>query len=170
MRVIPVELFPIVGYSSAAAAIDAAVRHPLQAKAGAETAKLTGATVAYAYWTDTDHVIRFSNGSLLHVFPTGTEVNWAVTDQMPALDEMEVESIGAPPVILRWPTTAKYSMGEFTMDRGSLAAARIGREFAELFVNELGLLVYCHKVLIWRFTAMRDTGQGRTILKVWEDN
>jgi hypothetical protein len=164
------ELFPIVGYSSAAEAIDAAIRHPLQAKARAETAKLAGATVTDAYWTDTDQVIRFSNGLLLHVFPTGKEVNWAVTDQLPAIDESEVGRIGAPPVILRWPTTAKYSTGELTMDRTTLAAARIGRKFAEFFVNERGLLVYCRRVLIWCFTAVHDTLQGRTILNVQEDD
>jgi hypothetical protein len=170
MRVIPVELFPIVGHDSPAECIEAAMRHPLQAKARADTAKLAGTTIAEAYWTGTDHVIRFSNGLLLHVFLTGKELDWAVTDQPPALDEKEVECMGAPPVILRWPKTARYTMGECTMDRTALAAARIGREFVELFVNEHGLHIYCRRVLIWIFTTMRDTERGRTILYVWEDD
>jgi hypothetical protein len=86
---------------------------------------------------------------LLHVFLTGTEVNWAVSDQPPPLDEKEVERIGTPPVIHRWPTTA-----ESRMDRTALAAARIGREFKQLFVTGLGLLIYCRGVLIWRFSAI----------------
>jgi hypothetical protein len=84
--------------------------------------------------------------------------------------EAIVERVGAPPVILRWPTTAKYSTGELTMDGTTLAAARIGRKFAEFFVNERGLLVYCRRVLIWCFTAVHDTLQGRTILNVQEDD
>jgi hypothetical protein len=165
MRVIPVDCFPIVGYDSPAGCIEASLRHPLQARARTDTAKLAGTAVADAYWTDTDHVIGFSNGLLLHVFLSGTEVDWAVSDQPPPLDEKEVEHIGAPPVIHRWPTTA-----ESRMDRTALAAARIGREFKQLFVTGLSFLIYCRGVLIWCFSAIRDTERGRTILYVREDD
>jgi hypothetical protein len=165
MRVIPVEFFPIVGYDSPAECIEASLRHQLQARARTDTAKLAGASVADAHWTDTDHVIRFSNGLLLHVFLTDKEVDWAVSDQLPPLDEKEVERIGSPAVTHRWPTTA-----ESRMDRTALAAARIGREFERLFVTGPGLLIYCRGVLIWRFSAIRDTERGRTILHVGEDD
>jgi hypothetical protein len=164
MRVIPVESFPIKGFDSPVEAIEAAIRHPLQAKAKADTAKLAGTTVVDAYWTDTDQVIHFSNGLLLHVFLTGEAVDWAVTDQPPPLDEKKVERIGAPPVTLRWPKT-----GEHPMDRTRLAAARISREFKQLFVTD-GVLIYCRGVSIWCFFAIRDTERDRTILYVCEDD
>jgi hypothetical protein len=163
MRVISIEFFPIVGYDSPTECIEASLRHRLQARARTDTAKLAGATVADAHWTDTDHVIRFSNGLLLHVFLTDKEIDWAVSDQPPPLDEKEVERIGAPPGTHRWPTTA-----ESPMDRTALAATRIGREFKQLFVISLGLLIYCSGVLIWSFSAIRDTERDRTILYVGE--
>jgi hypothetical protein len=167
MRVIHVEFFPSKGYDSPAECIEAALRHPLQAKARADTAKLVGTFVVDAYWTDTDHVIRFSNGLLLHVFLTGKEVDWAVTDQPPLLDEKEVECIGAPPVTLHLPKTTHRSQ----MDRTALATARIGRVFIELFVSDpTSLWIYCRGVLIWGFIGFRDTERDRTILYVCEDD
>ena len=74
MRLIPVEFFPFVGYDSPTECIEASLRHRLQARARTDTAKLAGASVADAYWTDTDHVIRFSNGLMLHVFLTDKEI------------------------------------------------------------------------------------------------
>lgn len=164
MRIIPVEGYPLKTYSSPEEAIDAFLRHPLQAKARADTAKLAGTTIFDAYWTDTDHVICFSNGLLVHVFLAGTAVDWTVTAEPPQLDEKDVERIGAPPVIFRWPN------GESQKDRSALAAARIGRKFTGLAVTDNMFLVYCSGVLIWHFWPVRDTDRDRPILNVFEDD
>jgi hypothetical protein len=98
----------------------------------------------------------------LHVFLSGDDVAWTVTDQAPPLDGKKAESVGAPPIILRWPTT-----GDSLMDRTVLATARIGREFKTLYVNE-GLYVYCRGVSIWWFFGIRDSERHRPILYISE--
>jgi len=166
MRIIFVEpIPPKTRYYNIEAAIKAAIRHPLHAKAKADATKLSGTTIADAYWTGTDHVIRFSNGLLLHVFPAADGVDWAVICEPPPLNEKELERIGAPPVILRWPARSDY-----LMDRTALAAARIGREVIDLFSNGHGLFVYCRGILIWCFSRVLDAGRGQPILYVYEDD
>jgi hypothetical protein len=96
-----------------------------------DTPPLAGTAVADAYWTGSDHVIRLSNG-------LSTEVDWALGDQPPPRGEKEVEHIGTPPVIHRWPTTA-----ESRMDRTALTAARIGREFNSCLLPASAYLICC---------------------------
>ena len=166
MRVIPVEPYPVRDtYASFEGAIAGALRHPLQAQAQADAAAFFGACVADAWWTDTDCVVQFSNGRLLHIWADGQVARWAVTDTPPTLDAAATERIGAPAVLCRWPPV----VGDRVWDRSALAAKRVGSEFVRLFVTGGALLVYCRGQLIWWFSAARRTDLGVSILHVSED-
>jgi hypothetical protein len=164
VRVIPVEPNPVrETYSSFAAAVAGALRHPLQPQAQADTATLLKARIADAWWTDTDCVVQFSNERFLHVWAHGQVARWVVRETPPTLDEATVERIGAPAVLCRWPV-----MGDEVCDRSALAAKRLGSEFVRLFVTGGALLVYCRGQLIWWFSAARRTDLGLSILHVSE--
>jgi hypothetical protein len=162
VRVIPVEPYPFETYPSFEGAITGALRHPLQSQARADTAALLNTRVADTWWTDTDYVVEFSNGRLLHVWADGQVARWVVTETPPALDA--VERIGAPAALCQWPV-----VGDAVWDRSALAAKRLGSEFVRLFVTGGALLVYCRGQLIWWFSAARRTDLGVSILHVCEE-
>jgi hypothetical protein len=166
MRVIPVDVYPLKrAYDSFAAAIIGAERHPFQPKARADTAKLAGAVVVDACWTDTDFIVRFSNGLYLQVFAEREQIRWEVTDAPPNLSEFDVERVGASVVTCRWRT----GVGDSTMDRSALVAKRRRSQFERLFVNEGGLLMYCRAQPIWWFHVIRRTDLDQPFLFVTED-
>lgn len=165
-RVVPVEPYPLrESYDTFEGAIAGPLRDSLQPKARADTARLLGSRVMGAWWTDTDCVIRFSNGLLLHVRVDLGGVSWELVDAPPELVESETERIGAPAVTLRWPV-----VGDRVMDRAELAAKRMGSEFEQLFVTSGTLLVYCRGQLIWWFSAVRRTDTGQPLLFITEDD
>lgn len=171
MRVIPVDVYPIGReYDTFEAAIAGANGNPLQPKARADSARLAGTTVVDACWTDTDFVIRFSNGQFLHIYVRSGamhcgSVEWQVRETPPVMDEKEIQRVGAEPVIHRW----RPSVGDYVQDCSALAAKRRGAPFQQLFVNELGLLVYCRGQMIWWFGAVRRTDLDQPVLSVSED-
>ena len=165
MRIIPVEPYPLREvYSSFEEGIAGALRDPLQPQAQADTAKLLGARVADAWWTDSDCVIRFSNERLLHIWVVGPVVRWVVLDTTPELPGTVVERIGAPAIICRWP-----ALGDEIWDRSALATKRVGSEFVRLFVTSGALLVYCRGQLIWWFSAAHREDMNLPMLHVTED-
>jgi hypothetical protein len=165
VRIIPVEPYPLQDtYATFEGAIAGALRHPLQALAQADTAAFFGASVADAWWTDTDYVVQFSNGRLLHIWADGEVARWTVTHTAPTLDAA-MERIGAPAVLCRWPPV----LGDRVWDRSALAAKRVGSEFVRLFVTGGAMLVYCRGQLIWWFSAVRRTDLGVSILHVCEE-
>ena len=104
MRVIPVDSFPVrKSYSTIESAIAAAVSHPLQRKAQADSARLSGTTLLDACWTDTDFVILWSNELLLHIFLEREDVHWTVRKDSPAINGSRREQGESSPVVLRWP-------------------------------------------------------------------
>ena len=164
VRIIPVEPYPVQEtYSSFAAGVAGALRHPLQLQAQEDTATLLNARVADTWWTDTDCVVEFSNDRLLHVWADGQVARWVVTETPPVLGRSAVERIGAPAVLCKWPV-----VGDEVWDRSALAAKRLGSEFVRLFVTGGALLVYCRGQLIWWFSAVRRTDMGVPILHVSE--
>jgi hypothetical protein len=167
MRIIPVESFPPPeGYDTIDAAIAGAMKHPRQSQAVSDTSRLRGAAIVDACWTDTDFVIRFSNGRLLHVFVSGQIVDWRVTESMPDVDDSQFERVGAEPVTLRW----RSSGGDEVLDRSAMTAKRRGCDVERLFVNELGFLVDCRGQLIWWFMAVRRRDSGCAFLHVSESD
>jgi hypothetical protein len=166
MRSIPVESYPLrESYDSFEGAIAGALNDPLQPKAKADTARLLGSRIEDAWWTDTDCVIRFSTGLLLHIRADTGAVSWDLVDFPPQFDESKPERIGAPTVLLRWSNEIAGPM-----NRSELAAKRIGAEVEQLFVTTGTLLVYCRDQLIWWFMAVRQTETGQPILYVTEDD
>jgi len=167
MRVIPVDVYPLTQtYDSFRAAVEGARSHPLQAKARTDTAKLSGASLIDACWTDTDFVLRLSSGLLLGVYVQGEKVTWEVADALPGLDESAVERVGSSPVLCRW----RPGVGDYVMDRSALVSKRRGSVLERLFVNEFGLLVYCRGHMILWFQAVCRTDLGRSFLWVTEDD
>ena len=163
--VIPVSaLLPSRTYDTPEAAIRGAYGHPLQPKAREDGARLIGAAVADAWWTEAEHAVAFSNGLFLHVRAEADEVAWTMTESPPVLPG-EVGRIGSPPVVLDWGT----EVGRHPMDRSALAEKRLGAEVYLLFVNEMGLLLYCRRHLIWWFSAARRTDLDRPVLYVTEE-
>ena len=166
MRTITVEPYPLrESYGSFEGAIAGALNDPLQPRAKADTARLLGSRIEDAWWTDTDCVIQFSNGLLLHIGVDGETLSWLLLEAPPPLDETAIERIGAPAVALCWP-----NLGDHVMDRSALAAKRLGCEFTLLCVTTGCLLVYCRGRLIWWFSAVRQTDTGRSLLFVTEDD
>src|SRR5438552_15797594 len=105
MRVIPVDVYPLkeqYQHDSLAEAIAGAMHYPLQPKARSDTTRLQGAALIDACWTDTDFVLRFSDGKFLHIYIDGEELNWNLVDTAPALDESIIERVGAAAVLCRW--------------------------------------------------------------------
>jgi hypothetical protein len=165
MRVIPVDsYYSVKGYDSLEAAIEGAYSHPEQAQARDDTERLAGSRVVDAYWTDSDCVIRFTNELLLHIRAEVDSVVWETVDRPPELDHIAIERVGAPPIVGRW----RSDIGDRILDRSALAAKRRGREFKMLFVNEVGLYVYCRGVLIWMFQSVRRTDLDQPMLWVTE--
>ena len=166
-RIIPVRPGPPPrSYDSFEEAIRGAENHPDQEKARTDTKAFHGCTIVDAWWTDTDHVIRFSNQMLLHIWAGDVAVAWNVTEVQPQVDDSEVERVGSAPIILRFGGEA----GDYLMDRSSLAKRRRGRLFRKLFVNEMGLLVYTDQPMIWWFGVVYRSDTDRRILYVHEDD
>jgi len=110
-------------------------------------------------------VLRFSSGLALHVYLEDDVVAWGVGERPDDLDEAALQRVGSPPVLCRWPAAA----GDHVMDRSALISKRRGSVLEELFVNELGLLVYCRGHLILWFQAVLRTDLGQSFLWVTED-
>jgi hypothetical protein len=165
VRFVAVDSYPLCeSYDSFEGAIAGALNAPLQSKAKADTERLLGSQVADACWTDTECVIRFSNGIFLHISVEAETLSWQLADVQPTLSDT-VESIGAPAVTLRWPAQADY-----VMDRSALAANRVACEFIRLFTTNGALLICCRGRLIWWFTAIRRLDTGKSFLFVTEED
>jgi hypothetical protein len=165
VRIIPVTNYPLKSsYGSFEAAIEGATRNPLQPKAQADSENLAGTTVVDAYWNDVEFAIRFSNERFLHIWACPGEVGWEIVEDPPVVDESDVQRVGAEPVIHRWAAP----LVDEVKDCSTLVCKRRGAEFQRLFVNEIGLLVYCRRRLIWRFAAVRREDRDQPILSVSE--
>lgn len=166
---IPIEsLPPSETYGSFGDAVAGAKSHPLQPKAEEDAAKLVGARVEDALWTDAEQVIAFSNGFYLHVevkkAPTWIgDVAWRVSGQKPELNG-DVEGLGSPPLLLDWGP----KVGVSPMDRSALAEKRLGAVLSGLFVSD-GFYVYCRKQLIWCFMAAKRADRDTPLLHVSEE-
>jgi hypothetical protein len=166
MRVITCESYPFEAtYKNPESAIAGGRNHPLQPKARADTEILAGSCIIDAFWTDTNFVLQFSNGKLLHVFLYGNRVAWEISDTPPTLVETALERIGADAVICRWGP----EVGEGIMDRSGLIQSRRGKSFRMLFVNE-GLWLYCRGMEILYFAAVRSVEADGPFLYVSELN
>jgi len=164
MQAIPIAGYPLERtYRTAKAAIEGAKNNPRQPKARADSARLAGATVVDACWTDTEFIVRFSNAMFLHIWVYPGQVQWKITDTQPDIAGSQVQRVGAAPMIFRWERA-----GDGCVDCSALVAKRRGAEFQQLFVNEFGLLVYLRGQLIWQFGVVRRTDTGQPILYVCE--
>jgi len=165
VRIIPVSNYPLkASYASFEAAIEGAKGNALQPKARTDTEKLAGTRVVDAYWSDTEFAIRFSNEKFLHIWAIPGEVGWDVVGDAPMANAADVQRVGAEPVVHRWATPVVDDV----KDCSALVSKRRGAEFQQLFVNEMGLLVYCRRKLIWRFAAVRRQDLDQPILSVSE--
>jgi len=164
MQVIPVRPYPIKGHPTAAAAIAATQRHPLQARARADPERLGGSDIIDATWTDEEFVIRFAHGLYLRIFVDGESVDWRLEQATRPWYEGVAERVGAVPVICRW----QPDFVDVVMDRSAMVAMRRGITFEKLFVNELGLLVYCKGQRIWWFQSVHRIDLNKPFLLVTE--
>ena len=161
---IPVEPYPLSKtYRSLGSAIRGSNIHPRQRQSLSDTEQLAGASLANAWWSDSDFVLSFSCGQYLHIYVKALEVGWKLLETKPAI--VAPRTIGATPLTLRWPR----DVGDLPMDCSRLIVKRIGRQLTRLFVNEMGLWVYMesHRILV--FSALKRTDTGQSILHVCED-
>jgi hypothetical protein len=170
MRIIPVDPYPI---RPAFASFEAAIRHaktyaPL-ARATAEEQQLLDALIIDGFWTDTDFVIRFSNGRFLHVWvapaANSSAVDWRVLEAEPQLRAEAVGRVGSAADLIEFP-----KIGVNVMDRSAMLASRRGKPLRKLFINELGFYVYTprQRILVFHCVRRRDTGEN--LLFVCEDD
>jgi hypothetical protein len=165
VRIIPVSNYPLKSsYGSFEAAIEGAKGNPLQPKARTDSAELADTTIVDAYWTDVQISIRFSNEKFLHIWASPGDVEWDVVDDPPMAQAPDIQRVGAEPVVHRWAAP----IVDDVKDCSALVSKRRGAEFQRLFVNEIGLLVYCRRRLIWRFAAVRRVDLDQPILSVSE--
>lgn len=150
-------------YKTAEAAIAGARNHPLQPQATSDAALLAESTLVDAFWTCSEHVLRFSNGRWLHVFLDDRRVRWSVSEAEPSIDGL-IARVGSPPVVLDWGN----EIGQKTMECSSLIAARRGKEFNRLWVNEGGVLVYLKGCLTLCFHPIFADDTGEDMLYVTE--
>jgi hypothetical protein len=166
MRLIPVKSYPpSATFDSFSAAIGGAHRHPFQPRAIETTQRLAGTTFADACWTDDEFFVRFSNELFLQISVCSKSVHWSLTSALQATSERQVERVGAEPVMLAWGPP----IGERVMDRSALVAKRRGAAFKKLFVNDMGLLLYCHGRLILWFQPILRTDTDQSMLHVTEE-
>jgi hypothetical protein len=167
---IPVDPYPIAPtFSSMAEAIRHAESYLPLAKAKADEQLVFGSYIVDAYWSDTDFVIRFSNGRFFHIFigaeGTNRSIRWGILDSEPKLPEAELMRVGSPPVILVFRRDLKY-----TMDRSAMIQARRGQEVKRFFVNEQCFYLYTsgQGILCFDVVLRRDTGGD--LLYVYEED
>jgi hypothetical protein len=146
---------PPISYSSFEAAVDGAKRHPTQAYAQRCADLLAGDTrVTGGTWYRTQCVVSFSNGRVLRVSAGGFALHWEVLEQAepPA---------GRPykPIELIWNTELRAPF-----DPVALLAQITGSQFVDLFVNELGLLLYTSGNPILWFHAVQLSASNRDLL------
>jgi hypothetical protein len=147
------------GYDTPEAAIGAAKRHPLQARARQDAASFAGRQFADA-WSDVEQwVLEFSGPLWLRVFPRAHEVHWTVEHTRP-----QVTAVPGP-IGLQWVSGARSCS-----DPALLAAGRRGAEFWQFWLNDMGFHVYLRGKLILCFSVVKRLDTGRQILWVWEDD
>ncbi len=167
MNIIPVSRRKeIVGYSTPEEAIKAAFNHPLKDRLKSDIAKLKGTKITDGYWTDNDYIIKFSNNLWIHVYSEDDIVKWSISKTKPILDKDKIEGIGASPLRLSWEKIDEISY----MDKSKLLEDRIGREFHELFCNDVSFYIYTKKQLILTFSALCRTDTNDDFLYVYEDD
>ncbi len=176
MQVIPVEAY---GFGPTFSSIEASVRHALKyaplARAKADAALFRDSEIIDGFWTDTEWVLRFSNGRFLHVAVeagrSSGAVTWRVLEREPVVHASDVQRVGSEPVILDFARVGAHERGlPYVMDRSKMMAARRGRPFKAFFVNELAFYVYTprQRILCFGCVRRRDTNTG--LLYVYEDD
>jgi hypothetical protein len=149
----------IEGYPTRKAAIAAAKSHPHQQKTRADSALLVDRFFVGGHCSHSHWCLEFTGSLWLNITCWNDEVRWEVTHEPPAFAS-SVEQFR-----LRWP-----SGEEILIDPETLLADRVGAEFWQLWVNELGLLVYLRgKRILW-FDTVRHVEDGTCILLVSEDD
>ena len=160
MIVLPVDIGrPIEGYSSAEAAIAAAKGHPQQQRARADGALLAGQSFVGGRWSYSRWCLEFTGSLWVDITCRNDEVDWRVTHEAPAFEA------SSEPFALRWPSGA-----ESVIDPAKLFADRVGAEFWQFWVNEVGFYVYLRRKLILCFHAVRRVEDGSCIFSVSEDD
>jgi hypothetical protein len=109
-------------------------------------------------------VLRFSNECSLRIHINAPEVIWDVAESVPPLECLDVERVGSPSVLCQW----RPGVGDHVMDRSALVSKRRGSVFKQLFVNEMGLLVYFRGHAILWFCAVRHAKSKEPLLYVTE--
>ncbi len=167
MIAIPVDVRKrMIDFGTPEEAIEACRNNPLSERVRSDSERLSGTTIEDGYWTEKDFAIKFSNGLWIHVYVETDTVKWVITDRRPALGSLGFEEIGADPVLLLWEGTGESSV----LDRSSLLAQRIGKEFSDLFLNDIGLYLYTKKQRILTFNAIFRRDTGGEMLLVDEDD
>ena len=160
MNILPVDIGrPIDGYSSAEAAIAAAQGHRQQQRARADGALLAGQSFVGGRCSYSRWCLEFSGSLWLDITCRNDEVDWRLGHEAPTFED------SSDPFALRWPSGA-----ESVIDPAKLFANRVGAEFWQLWVNEVGFYVYLRRKLILRFHAVRRVDDGTCIHSVSEDD
>lgn len=147
MRRIQIELGPPPrSYRAFADAVSGAEQHPLQHRARDAGVLLDGAEVVAAKWSNDACDINFTNGLVLRVKARDFQLEWQVRTTDSQLTELAYD-----PVELIWNPEL-----ETVFDPCSLLARISGAKFANLFINEMGLLLYTSGNPILWFHAYRN--------------
>src|SRR5262245_7634494 len=137
-------------------AVAAAGMHPLQPWAKVASAELAGRVLTAASWSDTEVRIAFDGGRCLQVFVADHFVGWRVEHAGAAALE---PGAFAADVDLEW-----EELGLDRWHRREELQRRIGASCQRLFVNDFGLLLYCERLPILCFMAVRDIDHDRDVL------
>ena len=131
---------PPRSYDTFEEAVSGAEQHPLQDRARGSGSLLEHAKIDTVHWYTGVCEVTFTNYRLLRVEARDFQLNWEVLADAPLRTSVAYE-----PVELVWNPELRT-----VFDPSSLFASISGAEFAKLFVNEWGLLLYtCGSPILW---------------------
>ena len=141
-------------YGTFSKAISGANCHPLQEEARRATVKLSGSTVSEIVWTSDSCQVAFSNGSSLQIRAHDFALEWDI--RSPNSTKIAEPY---PPVQVVW-----KSASTMEFDPDSQFSCIRNTQFLQLFVNDVGLLLYTAGNPILWFHAYRARQRGDDFL------
>jgi hypothetical protein len=148
---------PVVGYRSAAEALNGAANNPRQPRAKADGALLAGRQFIGGQGSSVRWGLEFTGHRWLDITCENDEVVWNIVDSPPVFSS-------ADEYLLRWPSGAQS-----VIDAKRWLSVRADAEFSRLWVNEMSFYVYLRNKPILCFTAVRDAEAATGVLAVCEE-
>ena len=145
---------PPISYRTFEEAVSGAEKHTAQEHARACASELSGARVVSGTWQRAACEIEFSNGRLLLVQANQFAVSWAVS----AFRTIQ-PGPGPAAAELVWSTEIRC-----VFEPDSFLPRIVGADFDQLFVNEVGLLLYTAGNPILWFRAFQNRESHEDLL------